>query len=238
MTESPVLMVHIGGGTIGLLAGAAALFLRKGSARHRAAGQVFVLSMLVMAVSASVVAYSIKEWSNVLGGITTIYVVTTAWMTLRRNEGERGVFELVAFLVAVAAVVGNLSFGAQAANTQTGLVDGLPAGVFYVFAGVMALFAAGDLRLILRGGIYGTQRIARHLLRMCYAVFTAAGSLFLGQMQVFPEFIRDSNVLFVLPMVPLVLMVFWSIRVRRVNRYAKAKGNLPDSFSRTGVESW
>ena len=104
-------------------------------------------------------------------------------------------------------------------------MDGLPAGISYVFAGVMAFFAAGDLRMILRGGIYGTQRIARHLLRMCYAVFTAAGSLFLGQMQVFPEFIRDTAVLFVLPIVPPVLMVFWLIRVRQVNRYAKAKGN-------------
>ena len=39
------------------------------------------------------------------------------------------------------------------------------------------------------------------------------------------QFIRDTAVLFVLPMVPLVLMVFWLIRVRQVNRYAKAEGN-------------
>ena len=222
MAASPMLIVHIGAGTVGLLSGAAALLFRKGSRRHRIAGKLFVVSMVSMAASASLLAYAIQEWSNVMGGITTIYFVATAWMTLLREEGETGIFEIVSFLVAAGAVAGNLAFGLQAANSETGLVDGLPAGTFYFFAGLMAVFAAGDLRLILRGGVAGAQRIARHLLRMCYAVFVAAGSLFLGQMQVFPEFIRETNILFVLPLVPLVLMIFWLIRVRFTKLYRSA----------------
>ena len=97
----------------------------------------------------------------------------------------------------------------RAANNESGLVGGHPAGFHYFYGGLTAVFAAGDLRLILRGGISGARRIARHLWRMCYAVFVAAGSLFLGQMQVFPEFIQETNVLFVLPFAPLVLMIFW-----------------------------
>jgi len=209
MTITPLAVFHISAGTIGLLSGAAAFIFRKGSVRHRTAGKVFIISMISMAASASVLAYLLQDLTRVLGGITTIYVVVTAWMTLRRKQGETGRFEIVAFLVAVVAITAYLAFGLEATNNATGLVDGHPAGFHYFYAALTAVFAAGDLRLILRGGISGAQRIARHLWRMCYAVFVAAGSLFLGQMQIFPEFIQDTNVLFVLPFVPLVLMIFW-----------------------------
>ena len=44
-----LLYLHIGGGIVGLLSGAAALALRKGSRPHRMAGNVFFVSMLIMA---------------------------------------------------------------------------------------------------------------------------------------------------------------------------------------------
>jgi hypothetical protein len=34
--------------------------------------------------------------------------------------------------------------------------------------------------MLLRGGVVGTQRVARHLWRMCFGLFIAAGSFFLG----------------------------------------------------------
>jgi hypothetical protein len=79
---------------------------------------------------------------------------------------------------------------------------------------VILLAAVGDVRMLVRGGVFGKQRIARHLWRMCYALFTAAGSLFLGQQQVFPAFLRHINVLFVPAILPLVLRIFWLFRVR------------------------
>ena len=52
-------------------------------------------------------------------------------------------------------------------------------------ASIPLLAAIGDLRMLLRGGISGTSRITRHLWRMCYGLFIATGSFFLGQQQVF-----------------------------------------------------
>lgn len=208
-TISPILILHISAGTISLFSGAAALLFRKGSVWHRMAGKVFVISMLGMAASASVLGYLREEWNDVLGGVTTIYFVATAWMTLRRKPGQVGRFESIAFLVAVAGITGNVVLGLKAATSESNLLYGFPAGFYYFFAALMAFFAAGDLRLILRGGIFGRQRIARHLWRMCYAVFIATGSLFLGQMQVLPAFIQETKLLFVLAFIPLVLMVFW-----------------------------
>ena len=46
MTYSPLLIVHICGGILGVLSGGVALFVRKGSRLHRRAGNVFVIAML------------------------------------------------------------------------------------------------------------------------------------------------------------------------------------------------
>ena len=50
MPYSPILVVHILGGTLGLFSGTAAMVFSKGSPRHILAGKVFVASMLTMGV--------------------------------------------------------------------------------------------------------------------------------------------------------------------------------------------
>src|SRR5438445_537618 len=48
MSYSPALIVHICGGSLGLLSGTAAMAFRKGSPPHVLAGKVFVASMLTI----------------------------------------------------------------------------------------------------------------------------------------------------------------------------------------------
>ena len=91
----------------------------------------------------------------------------------------------------------------------------------FIMGSVMLLAAAGDVRMLVRGGVFGAQRIVRHLWRMCFALFIATGSFFLGQQQVFPAFLRKSNVLFVPALLPLVLLIFWLFRVRFTNTYKR-----------------
>jgi len=69
----------------------------------------------------------------------------------------------------------------------------------------------------LRGGIAGTARVSRHLWRMCFGWFIATGSFFLGQQQVFPAALRKTGLLIVPALLPLILLVFWLIRVRFTN---------------------
>jgi hypothetical protein len=71
--------------------------------------------------------------------------------------------------------------------------------------------------MIPRGGISGARRIARHLWRMCLALFSAAGSFFIGQQKVMPAFMHGSPILLALGISPLFVMVFWLIRVRLTN---------------------
>ena len=57
-----------------------------------------------------------------------------------------------------------------------GMLDGEPSQIGYVFAVVALIAAASDFSMIHRGGLAGAPRIARHLWRMCLALFIAWGS--------------------------------------------------------------
>ena len=83
-----------------------------------------------------------------------------------------------------------------------------------VIGTVMLLAAIGDLRAIRTGGLRGSRRLARHLWRMCFGLFVATGSFFLGQMKFIPEPIRIVPLLLVLAFAPILFLSYWMWRVR------------------------
>jgi hypothetical protein len=224
---SPILVVHISGGTLGLISGAAALSFRKGSLQHALAGKVFVVSMLTMAAGAIPLAILKHELGNIVGGIFTFYLILTAWWTARRADGKMGKLGWIVLLIPLAVGALNWFAGIGKLSTAGPPKDGVPAGMHLFLGSVMLLAAAGDVRLLLRGGVEGTTRIARHLWRMCFGLFIATGSFFLGpanrplrflhalgfRQQVFRSVLRDEVLLF-LAVLPLLLLIFWLIRVR------------------------
>ena len=214
MSFSPVLIFHIYSGSMALLSGAAAMFFRKGSRRHRLAGDAFVLSMIGLGASGASMGFIRHEPMNVAMGVLTGYLVVTAWMTARRKDGETGIFDWCALVVPLAVATALLSFGLAAANGPTEVKDGMPAAPYFIFGSVALLFALGDVRMLVGGGVSGAQRLARHLGRMCFAMFIATGSLFLARPHLFPVFLRKTGIIFLLGILPLVLMIFWLFRVR------------------------
>lgn len=208
----PILVLHICAGVLGVLSGAAAMSFRKGSRRHRVAGNVFFVAMLVMGSSAAYLG-------NVFGGLFACYLVATAWLTARRREGETGIFDWAAFLFALAAGVLFVTHGVRLATGAVAPKPGVPVGMIFFLGFVVLLAAAGDLRMLVRGGVFGRQRIVRHLWRMCFSFFIATGSFFLGQQQVFPKAWRGAAVWFVPALLPLAAMIFWLVRVRFTNAF-------------------
>ncbi|MEO9804303.1 MAG: hypothetical protein ABJF04_13685 [Reichenbachiella sp.] len=218
---SPTLLIHISAGAIGLLSGAAALVFHKGSRLHGKAGNVFFLSMLVMSASGAYIAYDLPKALSVLNGLLTFYLVATSWVTIRRKERETGLFEIGGFLVALSLSVGLFTFGLEAANSGTGLKHGFSAGAYYFFGLVAALSAVLDMSVIIRGGVSGSHRIVRHLWRMCFAMWIATTSLFLGQPQLFPTSVRESQILFVPVLAVVLSMFFWLFRALFTKKYKK-----------------
>jgi uncharacterized membrane protein len=217
----PLLVLHITGGMIGLLSGAIAMIYRKGSRGHRVAGNVFVVSMVAMGACAAVLAARIHQTDNFFGGLLTLYMLTTAWLTGRRRSGDTGIFDWGAFI-----------FGAAIAATMTtrailvavGVIarqPGVPLVMYFFGSTIILLAAAGDLRMLVRGGISGTPRIARHLWRMCYGWFIATGSFFLGKQEFFPASWRGSPLFLVPALLPLALLIFWLGRVLFTGTYKK-----------------
>jgi hypothetical protein len=219
MVYPPILLVHVSGGSVGLLSGAATLSFRKGSRPHGVAGNVFFVAMLTASAAGTYLALRNSEMDNVFGGVLTFYLVATAWVTARRRDSGTDIFDWLGLLVAVSIAAVAVIFGIEAAYSPAGTHGGSPASA-YVLPGFVALLAAiGDARMLLRGGIGGAQRIARHLWRMCFALFVAAASIFLARPQLFPPLLTKTHVLVILGVLPLILMVFWLARVRFTNAF-------------------
>jgi len=223
MSFSPILLLHIGAGTLGMLSGFVAVFLRKGSRRHGLAGSAFVIAMLILSASGVYLALMKSQPGNVLGGTLTFYLVATAWMTARRRDGEPGIFDWVALLIVLTVGACQLTFGLEAALSQTGLKFGYPPWPYFFMGSVAMLAIVGDIRMLVHRGISGTPRIARHLWRMCFALFIATSSIFLARQHVFPALLRKTGALVFLSFLPLLLMVFWLVRVRFANGYKNKK---------------
>ena len=219
----PLLALHIAGGIIGLISGTLAMVYRKGSRGHRISGNVFVVAMLIMGTSASFLAFMKHQTENFFGGLLTVYMIATAWLTARRRDGETSLFDWGALVFAASIGASLLIRSVLVARGLAMGEPGVPVGMYFFTASIPLLAAAGDLRMLLRGAISGTSRVARHLWRMCYGLFIATGSFFLGKQQFFPAPIRKQYLLVPLAILPLVLLIYWLVRV-----HMKARGgNLP-----------
>lgn len=216
---------HVITGSAALLAGGAALAVRKGGSLHSRAGTVFFLSMLAMAGSGALIAALKPERGTAVIGLFTCYLVATAWTAARRREGRAGAFDVAGLAVALACAAAMLAFGLLASANPDGRLDSLPAAAHYPFAFLAALAAAGDLGFLLRGRLHRHQRIARHLWRMCGALAIAAFSFFLGQQDEFPAAWRGLAIWFVPPFAVLAAMTFWLVQVRFTAAFGRPAPN-------------
>ena len=208
------LALHIGGGSIGILSGYTAVFVRKGGNGHRVSGTVFFASMLAMGTMGLALSVWIRQFGNIAGGALATYLVLTAWLTVKRKAGTIGRAEIALCAAASATAALLLYWGMLAATSAKGTFQGYGATLYFVFGAFATFFAALDLKVILQGGVSGVARIARHLWRMCFALFFAAASFFLGQQKVMPAFMHGSPLLFIPALAPLALMILWLVRVR------------------------
>ncbi|HZQ17859.1 MAG TPA: hypothetical protein VFA90_03985, partial [Terriglobales bacterium] len=176
----PILMVHVVAGTLGLTSGAAAISFRKGSPRHVQAGRIFVAAMLTMAAGAVYLAILKHQAANILGGVLVFYLITTGWLTARRGDGQTSRVDWGVLLIPLAGGSWVGFIGLEKLLSHMPPNDGVPLGIDFLVASVMLLAAAGDIRMMVRCGLFGTERRMRHLWRMCFALFIATGSFFLG----------------------------------------------------------
>ena len=174
-----LLPIHIAAGGLAMVLGFVALAARKGDMLHRRSGLLFVYAMLTMGISGSILALH-KSWTNVnaLGGFMSAYFVITALTTVRPVSAWTKSLNHVALLVAIALLSIEAGLGFKALASPGGTLNGVPFFMLFFMATVTALAAGGDLRLMWVGALPASARLARHLWRMCFALFIPAGSFF------------------------------------------------------------
>jgi hypothetical protein len=205
-----LLPIHIAAGMLAIILGAVALIVKKGGTVHRRSGLLFVYAMVVMGVSAAILG-------NGLGGLMTIYFVGTALTTVRPASLWSRRTNIAALAVAVGLALVDLALGVKAFSSPRGFLNGVPFPMFFFLATVLILAAAGDVRIMRFGEPRGRPRLARHLWRMCFALFIAAGSFFSIRARV-AKILPEPFTTGPMRALPIVLlfgaMFYWLWRVR------------------------
>jgi hypothetical protein len=179
-----LLPIHVAAGALAVVLGFVALFVKKGGTVHRRSGMLFVYAMLVMGTTASILEFvRSAAATNVFAALMSVYFVGTALTTVRPASRWTRVINVAALIVASGLTLVAILGGVKGVNSP-GLS---PGGVPFRTIGVMSLILAtvlllslvGDVRIMRSGGMLrGGPRLARHLWRMCFALFIAAGTFF------------------------------------------------------------
>lgn len=206
-------LLHVMAGLTALVTGAVALSALKGGRLHRRSGILFVYAMLVMSSTGAVMSALGANVGNLMAGLLTFYLALTALLTVRRPSLEFHRIDGTAMLVALTIGLTTVTFGFQALASASGKKHGLPPPVYFMFGTVALLASLGDLRVMRAWRTRGGFRIKRHLWRMCFALFIAAASFFLGPPQRLPPFLRHSPLRPIPVLIVLVVMFYWLARV-------------------------
>src|SRR3954451_19450565 len=178
-----LLPIHIAAGGLAIVLGAVALVAKKGGTIHRRSGLMFVYAMLVMGTSASMLALrnGLAD-GNVMAAFLTLYFAITALTTVRPASPWTRRINAAALTfalgLALAAIVGGRRAFTSAAVSPGGVPFRTIGVMSFVLATVLLVAAIGDARIMRLGMPRGGPRLARHLWRMCFALFIAAGSFF------------------------------------------------------------
>jgi len=164
--------------------------------------------MMVMSTSGAVMATLMPERISVIAGMLTFYLVITALLTVRRPLQRFRWVEVGAMVFALVTGVLSVVFSIQSLDDTSGI-----APIGFIFGAVALLAAFGDVRMLLARSIPWAQRIARHLWRMCFALWIAVASFFLGQSDEFPEALRIMPLLCTPVLLVMLLMFYWLVRV-------------------------
>jgi uncharacterized membrane protein len=208
-----ILLLHILAGGLGLLSGYVALYASKGAPLHRRSGMLFVSVMLTMSVTGMLISAveGVTPAINVPAASLTFYLVITSLTTVRPAVGGSHRLDIAAMLMALVIGLGCVALAFVAiANGGGGAGLAFP---LFLFGVVGLLASAGDLRMIRAGSICGAPRLARHLWRMCFALFIASVAFYprLGRAGV-------PKPLLALPVLAVLAIMFywlWRVRVRR-----------------------
>jgi hypothetical protein len=133
---------------------------------------------------------------------------------------------LAALVVVIALSLIEIGMGFTAFASPDGTIGGAPFFMLFFLATVTTLAAAGDIRMMRSGALRAAPRLRRHLWRMCFALFIAAGSFFSVRSRV-AKILPEPFTTPMMRALPVALlfaaMFYWLWRVRTRRELAQAR---------------
>jgi len=214
-----LLPIHIAAGGLAIVLGAVALSVKKGGTVHRRSGMLFVYAMLVMGFTATIMELlKTPTGPNARAGFLVAYFVGTALTTVRPASRWTRAIDGAALLVAVVLALYSMVGAVTIFNLPGRVYNGIPFAAPLMIGTVLSLAIAGDVRILRSGLRRGGPRLARHLWRMCFALFIAAGSFFSIRSRV-ARILPEPFTTGPMRALPILLlfgaMVYWLWKVRR-----------------------
>ena len=215
-----MLTFHIIAGSFLLLFGIGALCFSKGQSKHRVAGNLFFVSLLAMVLSVP------NLLEDPVMAILSAYYGTTAWAIVLRKEKSTGFFEIVA-MIAI-AIISVILFNVVLTSTSLSPTFKF---ILSAWAVVAALSALLDLNMILRGGLSGKHRIARHAWRTCCALLGAVMSFSANTYEYWPDFVNNNILIYL----TIGVLVFWVFRILLTKWFEKSINTFRSNMSITVI---
>ncbi len=168
-----LIAIHIAGGTAGLIAGAMAASVKKGSKLHNGSGKVYFYGMLLASLAALVISWLPNHHNLFLfavGGFT-LYMIASGYRVIflkRQLKNGGGQFTILDYGIAAFAVM----FGAFLITLAVlGLKNGSSFGVVpAVFGAICLNYARLDFLLFIGKKTLKATWISNHITRMMGAL--------------------------------------------------------------------
>jgi len=203
---------------VAILAAFAAFYYPKGSLKHKKAGQVFTIAMLIMLISGGIAGALKGSVEDMFLAVLVSYTVFTAWLTVRHHQPAIGILEYLA-LVYIAI----FGLAALAINPEW---HKLKEPSVFTFDAIMALvFVVGDIQNILLKGMKRTYQLARHIWRISFSLFWAALAFGDKIIKMLDSTINQMPYVVAIPaFLVLCIMLYWLFRIYKGRANFEIKG--------------
>lgn len=200
------LILHIVGGSVGLLTGMLNILRKKGDKNHKLFGKIFLISMLTAGISSLILASIHSNYFLFMVGVFTLYMVGSGQLNLNRHNNttykrlERTITSLMLLAGILFVGIGVLIL------TKTNLF-----GIVFITFGCLGLFfVRQDFKNYKEKSPIKNYWLVAHLQRMTGGFIAALTAFLVVNEKYFPEQI-PSILYWLLPTIVLTpLIIKWS----------------------------
>jgi len=202
------LIIHIAGGTTGLLTGLINIIQKKGGQRHKQIGKVFYFSMLMAGFSSLVLSCLHTNYFLFMVGLFTLYMIGSGQRYLIHKKTETQGVEKIDWVISIIMLIGGLCFvGLGIWSIIKSNLFGL---VFVTFGSLGLLFVWQDFLNYNKKSSIKNYWLIGHLQRMTGAFIASVTAFLVVNAKYFPDII-PGFVYWLLPTIIFTpLIVKWS----------------------------